>query len=1838
MGKLQEIIRRLVEDVEKIKCILRDIANKGCESNQDAILSIEAGENITIDNTNPYRPIINSTGGSTVPNHNFLGGIDGGDPVNKIYFHLTKAEHIGLSNKVISITSGDDISVDSTDPQNPIISYNGIKPTGLEALDEGNGIGWRLIGKDPIKFGPIGLNAIDISHSTITGETVGALAPYSFNQGLNNKMPITYGYSSIFGLNNEYLTGASNNGWSFMAGEDNKARGGNSATFGWKNISSGHSSGNNVTLVTGARNNVAIVSGLVAGSALIGKSLSSTVLGQANLDFDGTTYSPINDVTGSLLTVGNGTIDANFIALVRSDAFKILFSGLITAPSLSISMISAGPNRTLVTKEYLASEIAGAGGGGDCCGLNATTLISNTSEQNIIVKGDSSPLSSTLSGYNLSLKDSNNPSRITSYGNEGIYQTNLGNEVTLSFLENIAGEYPRGTFYFPQLSTSAEKRYLPMSVNNVVADLNGNITLPIPEPAECCTLDEVTLKGSFSNRNIEIRREFNPFLLSLGNTELSFIDSDNPNIVTTYGRQLFTQVNDLDILEIQYTDGNPLNEAKGIFRYPRLDDNTTFRVLPISVNNVTAGLDGNITLPIPTSGVQSVVAGANVTVDNTDPANPIVSSTGGGGGTGLVYTAGGGMLLSGAEFSVPVVVTGSGSYVQSVVQSPNAITVTLGTPPNTNTTYSAGSGLGLAGTVFSNTAPNANHTGEVTGATALTITPKAVTFPKIQDILGGKLLGRRSGVAGEVEEITIGGNLSLNAAGILSSTDTNTEYTAGDGLTLTGTTFTLPVTIVGTGSFVTSVVRTSTGLTINLGTPPNTNTTYSAGNGLTLSGTTFTLPVTLTGSGDYVKSVVQTTNGITVDLGTLPSASTPYTGGTNVTVSGSNVISAIDTKYTAGTNVTISGSNVISATDTNTTYSAGTNVTMAGTVISATDTKYTAGANVAISGANVISATDTNTVYTAGANVAISGANVISATDTNTTYSAGAGLSLSGTSFSLPVTVVGTGTYVQSVEQTATGITITLGTPPNTGDTTYTAGDGLTLAGTVFSLPITTSGSGTYVTSITRTSGGLTINLGTPPDNNTTYTAGTNVTISGSNVISATDTKYNLAPYALDANVVHKTGNETVNGLKTFIQPEGIVTEGYNFINSNSRLAVSSDVRNWYVTGKKFSVLAQDTNATSINFSSDGTNMYIVGSTSDRVHQYTLSTAWDIETATIFSNFSVAVQDATPSDLHFSPDGTRMYMIGTTSRAINQYNLSTPWVVTTASYIGRFLVGQGETGPSGLIFSPDGLKAFVVGTTIDTVLEYNLSTAFEVSSCSFSKSFFVGTWELTPSSISFNGDGTRMYVLGNTGFDITEFRLTTAYDIDTASHFSEGFTFTFDAGLQGMFVANGINKAFVVGTSTDFVYELGIDEQLKYFGDSFTMDSQMYVGGRVELRDQLYVNGLIRTLSTLQTGSSITCGRNLTASGSIVSNLSTLDVPIDGLAAVGVSSATLAIPVKRSPRIRLTSQVWDTSVNATRAHNWSMEVIPESGTAPESHLLLSSWAHTDLPAERLKITDHGMLLANAFVTNGGTSNQFVKGDGTLDSNVYLTSGDVYSLPTASTSVKGGIRVGTNLSMSGEILSASDTKYTAGNGLNLSGTVFTSTVAQGTPGSVVTGITQTSTGILVDKGILQTQDIMYNGSSTTTATLPIAYYTLFTYSFPLDLRSSSYLFTGNASFDVEIDGSKNFGTFRFSMAGMSDLTVDLIRPSGGGLGLKKITINIAYTINFSGSTSIQFSGVITYGFEGEIQNSVLIPAAVLSYTGTGTKSISFSFINANSFAGKTIIVHRNHLLQHYWYTT
>ena len=69
--------------------------------------------------------------------------------------------------------------------------------------------------------------------------------------------------------------------------------------------------------------------------------------------------------------------------------------------------------------------------------------------------------------------------------------------------------------------------------------------------------------------------------------------------------------------------------------------------------------------------------------------------------------------------------------------------------------------------------------------------------------------------------------------------------------------------------------------------------------------------------------------------------------------------------------------------------------------------------------------------------------------------------------------------------------------------------------------------------------------------------------------------------------------------------------------------------------------------------------MYIMGNTNDSVYQYTLSTAWDVSTASYASkSFSVGSQETSPSGVKFSSDGTKMYVVGMQNDTVYKYTLS----------------------------------------------------------------------------------------------------------------------------------------------------------------------------------------------------------------------------------------------------------------------------------------------------------------------------------------------------------------------------------------------------------------------------------------------------------------------------------------------------------------------------------------------------------------------------------------------------
>ena len=105
--------------------------------------------------------------------------------------------------------------------------------------------------------------------------------------------------------------------------------------------------------------------------------------------------------------------------------------------------------------------------------------------------------------------------------------------------------------------------------------------------------------------------------------------------------------------------------------------------------------------------------------------------------------------------------------------------------------------------------------------------------------------------------------------------------------------------------------------------------------------------------------------------------------------------------------------------------------------------------------------------------------------------------------------------------------------------------------------------------------------------------------------------------------------------------------------------------------------------------------------------------------------------------IHFNADGTKLFtsynmkpqLDGTndTFQYIHEYNLSTPYDISTRTYAGndeRCELGSGSDGHTGnqahdLEFSNDGMKLFTSDKTTDILFRFDLTSPYDVSTCSF---------------------------------------------------------------------------------------------------------------------------------------------------------------------------------------------------------------------------------------------------------------------------------------------------------------------------------------------------------------------------------------------------------------------------------------------------------------------------------------------------------------------------------------
>ena len=178
-----------------------------------------------------------------------------------------------------------------------------------------------------------------------------------------------------------------------------------------------------------------------------------------------------------------------------------------------------------------------------------------------------------------------------------------------------------------------------------------------------------------------------------------------------------------------------------------------------------------------------------------------------------------------------------------------------------------------------------------------------------------------------------------------------------------------------------------------------------------------------------------------------------------------------------------------------------------------------------------------------------------------------------------------------------------------------------------------------------------------------------------------------------------------------------------------------------------------------------------------------------------------------------------------------EYSLGTAYDASTISFTNATSLVRinaenatqyGKSEIEGFCFNNNGTKAYAVDKFHARVIQYTLTSAYDVTTLLYSKELDISARGSAPQAIRFNADGTKMFILENggnaeqgiTGGKINEYAVSSAYDIATATYTKSLDVSAQDANMKDLYfndVARGaVNPGellFVVGDDGNDVNE-----------------------------------------------------------------------------------------------------------------------------------------------------------------------------------------------------------------------------------------------------------------------------------------------------------------------------------------------------------------------------------------------------------------------------------------------
>ena len=230
--------------------------------------------------------------------------------------------------------------------------------------------------------------------------------------------------------------------------------------------------------------------------------------------------------------------------------------------------------------------------------------------------------------------------------------------------------------------------------------------------------------------------------------------------------------------------------------------------------------------------------------------------------------------------------------------------------------------------------------------------------------------------------------------------------------------------------------------------------------------------------------------------------------------------------------------------------------------------------------------------------------------------------------------------------------------------------------------------------------------------------------------ISADDSKL----YVLDTNIIYQytlttpgdlpsavydsksfdVSTETVNSVGIFLSTDGtklyISHAGAYIYYYDLSIAFDISTAVYNVTKDKNLGTSQSVSI-QIWMKADGTELYAVDSTNSTVHRWTMSVIWHTSSATHTSSYSVVSEIAIIYGVSIHSDGSVMYAFDLFTSNLFQYDLITPWDITSASYANKLAVmnNQDSVPRVSFVSKLENKRVYLLGNNTDSVYQYEMA-------------------------------------------------------------------------------------------------------------------------------------------------------------------------------------------------------------------------------------------------------------------------------------------------------------------------------------------------------------------------------------------------------------------------------------------------------------------------------------------------------------------------------------------------